>query len=250
MLDMHCHIVPNVDDGAKDLDTSIQMAKAAKLLGYDGILATSHYIVPDNELVNSEFIKKIDELNKEFKKNKVGVTVYKGNEIFFTNDIVDLIKEKKVCTLADSRYVLIELPLYTNVIPLNVYDEFNKLQDEGYIPILAHPERYDFTTKNINLLYNLIEAGVLLQANISSILGKYGIDAKNNVKKMLKADMIHFLGTDSHGISNYSTYNKAIKKIKKYISDEETFNDIMYGNPLKVLKNQKISIWYPEIEEK
>lgn len=247
MLDIHCHIVPYTDDGAVDINASLEMAKNASRLGYTGIFATSHYIIHDNELVNKDFVNNIKKLNEMFELENIDLKVYEGNEIFFTNDIVNLIKNKKVCTLANSRYVLVELPLFNSIIPMNVYDEFNKLQDAGFIPILAHPERYDFVTKNFDTLVNLIESGVLLQSNIGSITGKYGKDAKKNVEKMLKNNMVHFLGTDSHNNTVYEVYEKAIKKIGKIINDNDIYNKIIYENPEKVLKNEKINIWYPKI---
>lgn len=245
MIDMHCHIIPYTDDGAVDTDATIRMGKKAQEVGYTGIFATSHYIIHDNELVNKEYVENIEKVNKLFEEENINIQIYKGNEVFFTNGIYDLIKEEKVCTLGESRYVLVELPLFSNIVPMNVYDEFNILQDNGYIPILAHPERYDFVTKNINSLLPLIEAGVLLQSNIGSISGKYGKDAKKNVKKMLKLNMVHFLGTDSHTTSVYDMYEKSMKAIKKVVKDEELLNKILNENPVKVLKNEKINIWYP-----
>ena len=176
----------------------------------------------------------------------INVKVYNGNEVFFTNNLLDLILEKKVCTLADSRYVLVELPLFNNIIPINVFDEFNRLQDAGYIPILAHPERYDFVTKDVNSLVQLIESGVLIQSNIGSIDGKYGKNAKKNIKKMLKLNMVHFFGTDSHNTTVYDIYEKSIKSIKKVVKDEELLNKIFVENPNKVLNNERISVWYPK----
>ncbi len=245
MIDMHCHIIPYTDDGAVDTDATIRMGKKAQEVGYTGIFATSHYIIHDNELVNKDYVENIEKVNELFKKENINIKIYNGNEIFFTNGIVDLIKTGKVCTLGNSRYVLVELPLFSNIVPMNVYDEFNLLQDNGYIPILAHPERYDFVTKNINSLLTLVEAGVLLQSNIGSISGKYGKDAKNNIKKMLKAKMVHFLGTDSHTTSVYEMYEKSMKKISKVVKDEELLDKIMNENPNKVLNNEKIDIWYP-----
>lgn len=246
MIDMHCHIVPYTDDGAKDTETSIQMGRKAESLGYKAILATSHYIVHDNELVNSEFLDNVEKLNELYQMENIDLRIYTGNEIFFTNDIVELVKEKKVCTLANSRYVLIELPLFNKIIPMNVYDEFNKLQDAGYIPVLAHPERYDFVSENIETLVTLIESGVLLQANIASISGKYGRQAKKNLKNMLKRNMVHFLGTDSHSTSVYEIYEKCMKKIKKLVNDEERFEKILIENPNHVINDEKIDIWYPK----
>ena len=247
MLDMHCHIIPETDDGAKDMNITLKMGKKASQLGYDCILATSHYIIPNNQLENKEYLERIRKVNKEFEKNDINVTVYPGNEIFFTNDILGLITSKKVCTLANSRYVLIELPLYTRVVPFNVFEEFNKLQDAGYVPVLAHPERYDFVTESISNIYQLIESGVLMQVNIASITGKYGSNAKRNVIKMLKHNMVHFFGTDAHSASVYSDYKRAMKKIKANIKSEEIYNNIMYGNPSMLLKDLPIPIIYPDM---
>ena len=244
MLDLHCHIIPYTDDGALDTNTSIEMGQKAQELGYTGIFATSHYIIHDNELVNKEYINNIKKLNELFEMENINVKVYNGNEVFFTNNLLDLILEKKVCTLADSRYVLVELPLFNNIIPINVFDEFNRLQDAGYIPILAHPERYDFVTKDVNSLVQLIESGVLIQSNIGSIDGKYGKNAKKNIKKMLKLNMVHFFGTDSHNTTVYDIYEKSIKSIKKVVKDEELLNKIFVENPNKVLNNERISVWY------
>lgn len=246
MLDLHCHIIPYTDDGAKDINISIEMGRKAVKLGYTGIFATSHYIIHHNELINKEFRNNIEKLNELYKSENIDLKIYVGNEIFFTNDIVDLVKENKVCTLADSRYVLVELPLFNKIVPMNVYDEFNKLQDAGFIPVLAHPERYDFVTNDIEQLVSLIESGVLLQCNIGSISGKYGKSAKKNIKNMLKRDMVHFLATDSHSVSVYDIYNKSIAKIKKIIKDEEKFEKIINENPQSVLENKEINVWYPK----
>lgn len=246
MIDMHCHIIPYTDDGAVDLNTSLEMARLAKNVGYTGIFATSHYIIPDNELINQEYIQNIEKLNRELEKENIDIKIYNGNEIFFTNDIASLVKEHKVCTLGDSRYVLVELPLYNNIIPMNVYEEFNKLQDQGYIPILAHPERYDFVTKDVKSLIPLIESGVLLQSNIGSIIGRYGKNPQKNIKKMLKLNMVHLFGTDSHTTSVYEVYEKAMNKIKKTLRNDEMLNIILNENPNKILNNEEISIWYPK----
>ena len=129
---------------------------------------------------------------------------------------------------------------------MNVFDEFNRLQDAGYIPVLAHPERYDFVSEDINTLVSLIESGVLLQSNIGSISGKYGKQVKKNLKIMLKRNMVHFLGSDSHTTSVYEIYEKCIKKIKKIVKDDELFEKILIENPQHVINDEKIDIWYPK----
>ena len=246
MIDMHCHIVPFTDDGAVDNDASLEMGKLAMELGYTDIICTSHYIIHDIENNYSEYRDNVEKLNKLFEENGITVKLHPGNEIFFTNDIVNLVKDKKVSSLNDTKYVLVEFPLFNNTLPMNAYDEFNALQDAGYTPILAHPERYDFVSKGVECLIPLVESGVLLQANMGSINGKYGKHAKKNIKKMLKLNMVHFFGTDSHNTSVYEMQEKALKKVKKIIKDDELVEKIFVENPQKVLNNEKISIWYPK----
>lgn len=243
MIDMHCHIVPYTDDGAKNMNEALAMARKAVSVGYDKIFATSHYIIHDSETIYEDYRRDIDNLNQKLKDENIDLTVYYGNEVFFTNNMVQMLKDKKICSYNDSRYVLIEFPLFNDIIPMNAFDEFNKLQDNGYIPVLAHPERYDFVTKNIDILVQLVESGVLLQCNIGSILGKYGSNAKRNIKKIIKKNMVHFLGSDSHNTHIYEKENKALKKIEKLVKNEDIMNKILYENPEKVLKNEKIEIW-------
>lgn len=244
MIDMHCHIVPYTDDGAKDLDTSIAMGKAAQEAGYKAVIATSHYIIHDIENDYDEFRENIKKLNEVYELNNIDVKVYNGNEIFFTNNITGLLKEKKVSSLADGRYVLFEFPLFNQIVPMNAYDEINELQNAGYIPILAHPERYMFVQKDVNSLIPLIEAGVLLQSNVASAYGKYGKKAQKTLKIMLKRRFVHFLATDSHNTHTYEKIELAMKKIKKWNKDEERLNTII-SNSEKVINNEKIDIWYP-----
>lgn len=244
MIDMHCHIIPYTDDGAKDLDSSIAMGKAAQKAGYNAIIATSHYIIHDIENDYNEYRNNIKRLNDVYKENGIDVRVYNGNEIFFTNNITGLIEDKKVSTLSDSKYVLYEFPLFNKIVPLNAYDELNQLQDAGYIPILAHPERYEFVQNNVDALIPLIESGVLLQSNIGSAYGKYGKKVQKTLKLMLKKGMVHFLATDSHNTNTYEKIDLAMKKIKKWNKNDERLQAIL-SNPEKVINNEKIDIWYP-----
>ena len=92
MLDMHCHIVPYTDDGALDTYSSIEMGKRAQEIGYTGIIATSHYIIHDSELVNKEYVNNIEKLNELFRLENIDVKVYEGNEVFFTNNLINLVK--------------------------------------------------------------------------------------------------------------------------------------------------------------
>ncbi|MEG2645873.1 MAG: CpsB/CapC family capsule biosynthesis tyrosine phosphatase [Clostridia bacterium] len=246
MIDMHCHIIPNVDDGSKNINETIEMAKRAMQSGYSGIFATSHFIdknygTKKDDVENSVFV-----INKILKEKNIGIELYTGNEVYYSDNIVELIEEKKVCTLAGSKYVLFELPM--SGIPLGFNNEINKMLRIGYIPIIAHPERYEFTTKKFKILQPLIKDGVLLQCNIGSIVGRYGKTAQKNLLNLLKHNMVHLFGTDAHSPRNaYDDFDKATKKIKKIVG-EKRFNEIFEKLPNAILKDEVVSVWDPSLK--
>lgn len=246
MIDMHCHILPNIDDGAKNLEESINMAIQAKKCGYDGIFATSHYIEASVETDYQIVEKKIESLNKILKEKNIDVTIYPGNEIYLTPAIFEVIEKKLAWTLNDSKYVLIEFPMNGEIKNLeSIIEKFSNL---GYVPIIAHPERYQFVGQHFQILYKLISLGALLQVNIGSIIGIYGSTSQKIVKKLLKLDMVHFIGTDSHNATAiYEPYAEAIKKIKKIVG-EKKLNNILCENPKIVVENGFIDVLPPKKE--
>lgn len=238
MIDMHCHILSNIDDGAKSIEQSIEMARKAELLGYDKIFVTPHYIADSHETTPQNIKYKVDELNNLLKEKNINVSMYVGNEVYFVSEVLDIIKENKVCTLGNSKYVLIELPLNGTV--LNLENAIYSIIANGYIPIIAHPERYEFVNEDIEKIKPLIEDGALLQINIASIIGYYGRHAKKTVKKLLKSNMVSFIGTDAHNQNTiYDTYPKALKKIEKIIKKEK-LDEILFKNPQCVFENKNI----------
>ena len=240
MIDIHCHIIPGVDDGSKDLNSSVRMAKEASKLGYTGIFATPHYIAYDLETSKEDLEKRLIILNKVIKDNNIDIELYSGNEVYISSDIVEQIENDKVYTLGNSKYVLIELPMFGKLN--NVEAIIDELIYKGYIPIIAHPERYEFVSKDQQELIDLKNIGVLFQINIGSIVGVYGKEAQKRVVKLLKNDMVHFIATDSHNSKTiYSIHEKANKKIKKIITKEK-YEEIMYLNPMKIKKNMGFKI--------
>lgn len=232
MIDIHCHILSGVDDGARSLETSIRMAKKAKRLGYTDIFATPHYIEFDLENEKKEITQRVKELNEILEDNGIAIKVHIGNEIYISSNIASRLEKKEICTLGDSKYVLIELPMQGRV--QNLIEIVKELISKEYIPILAHPERYEFVYKDYTLLYDLIDLGVLMQLNIGSIVGIYGRKAKNMAKKLLKNNMVHLMATDSHdSTSIYDMYDKAMRKITKIIP-EKKYYEIMYMNPSEI----------------
>ncbi len=229
MIDIHNHLLYGIDDGSKSLSSSIELLKDLETLGYSSIILTPHYI--KNTKYNSSKtnnLKILSELKKEVKKNNININLYLGNEIFYDEDIIELLNSDEISSLNNTKYLLIELPMSGEVIGYE--DIFNDLIIKGYKVILAHPERYLSFQKDFNKIYELEKIGVLFQSNIESIIGSYGRHAKKMIKRLLKENKISYLATDIHHKKDYSKYTLSYKKIIKIIGNEK-FNELTNINP-------------------
>ena len=245
MIDFHSHIIPNIDDGAKSITETFNLINEAKEVGFDSIIFTPHYIegfYETNLTDRSIHLKAISDSLKERKNN---IKVYLGNEIYITENIIDLLKSQKASTINNSNYVLFEMAFSSKA--MNIFEFIDSLKEYHLIPILAHPERYIFIQKDPDFLNNLIKRNVLMQSNFGSFIGLYGKKAEELVKKMLKCNMIHFLGSDVHKQESiYPQIPKALNEIKKIIDDKK-IEEITTKNPSLVLENRKINIEEPKI---
>lgn len=230
MTDIHSHILFDVDDGSDSLEESLELLKGLESIGFNNVILTPHYIEGSEYCsLNKEKLIKLNILKQEIEKNNIKINIYLGNEIFINDHIVEGIKTNRIYTLNNSKYLLFELPFHNQI--LNLVDIVYEMKYQGYIPILAHPERYIYFQDNPKLLDELKEEGLLFQANFSSILGYYGKGAKKLLKYMLKKKYIDYLGTDIHRINksyvidNFPKIEKVFNKIagsdyyKKIISN-------------------------------
>ncbi len=243
MIDFHTHIISNIDDGARNIEETYNLIKEAKNAGFEGIVVSPHYIenyYETNALEKNILVKAISE---NLKNNGIEMKLYIASEIYLSENIMHLLEEGKASTINNSCYVLFEMPL--NVKPLNLYDIIYSLQENKLIPILAHPERYSFIQKDPQMVYDLVEKGVLMQANYGSFLGRYGKGAKKIVQKLLENDLIHFLGTDVHRQNTiYKDMPQALETIREII-EEDKLDKLTTINPKLALANKKIEIEEP-----
>lgn len=238
MIDMHSHVLPGIDDGSYSIEESINMIKEAYEEGFSDIVSTSHYIEESYNANKKDREDLINLLIDRLKEENINVNIYNGAEAYVATNMPELIQEEKLPTINNSKYLLMELPMNSEILYLE--NIINDLQANGIIPIIAHPERYSYVQKNPKMLYELIEQGVLFQANYASIIGKYGRDAEKTIKKLLKMDIIHFLGSDAHrSRSIYTEMGVITKKLIKVIGKDK-FTLLSEENPKKVLENENI----------
>lgn len=234
MIDIHSHIMYGIDDGSKNIETSLEILKDAYNNGVTDIFLTPHYVEGSRYNTNNndkEFI--LNKLKEELKEQNININLYIGNEVFINENISEYIKNKQIATLNNSEYVLIELPM--GRMYNNTKEIFFELIREGYKVILAHPERYRYMQEDDKKLEELLNMGVLLQGNYRSIFGYYGKDAKKAIKKFIKRHQISFLGSDIHKNDGYNL-EKLEKKVLKLSKDKEYTESIIRGNALKILK--------------
>ena len=185
MIDIHCHILYGLDDGAASAEESVEMALLAYKGGTDKIIVTPHSNVTGSwrNMWNSDFESMIERLNNQMTQHGRELTFYPGQEIFCGENFLKLLSEGKLVTLNNSRYPLVEFDFYEH--SASVYHKLEKLISEGYTPVVAHPERYAFFCEDDDAAIRLRNMGCLLQLNKGSIQGSFGRSAYNAAKRML-----------------------------------------------------------------
>lgn len=240
MKDLHSHLLFGIDDGSKSIEESIYLLKKMQEQNITDLICTPHYIENSKYISNNESKNQIiNKLKEEIKKENISINVYLGNELFITPNAVELIEKKEVTTLNNSRYILFEFPM--NNIYLNTKEIIMKMINAGYIPILAHPERYPIFQKHPEKVEEYLQMGVFLQGNMTSLFGKYDWNAKKTLEKYIKRGWISFLGSDTHHDFNVN-YSKLEKKLHRLNKDEEYINKVLYINFDKVIKDEDIQI--------
>jgi protein-tyrosine phosphatase len=200
---------------------------------------TPHYIEDSKYVSNKDNNKNIINSIIKYAKDKYNINIFLGNEVYFNNNIIELYKNGEITTLNNSRYMLIEIPMYSKIN--NLKSSIFEIISYGIIPIIAHPERYESYYKDFDFFIELHEMGVLFQLNYASLIGTYGRKAKYMAKKLLKLNLISFLGSDIHSPkeNKYDYLNKCLNIIKKYVSQED-FTNLTENNFARIIYDKEI----------
>ena len=241
MIDIHSHIIPEVDDGSRSLEESIDMIKIANKKGIKIIVTTPHYMTNNYEFKREELESKVHYINEVLKANNIDTEILLGQEIMMDINVFDLLDKGIIGGINNSRYILIE---FNMDIELTNFDGIiKKFKDRGYIPVIAHPERYRYVINNIDIVKKWVKSGALMQMNLGSVSGIHGKLAQKTVIKLLNENLIHLCGSDSHFFRNvYKDLDKDLKILKKVVKNNKMYEDIIINNNLKVISNKDIKI--------
>lgn len=224
MVDIHNHILVGTDDGPKSIEETIALLQQAKEEGINDIVVTPHHLHPKYENTFETVTESIEELNKIDEIAKLNIQLYPGQEIRLSDQILQNIEQQKIYGLNYTKYLLIELP--SNEVPHYTKKLLYDIQNKGFIPIIAHPERNKAIARDINLLYELINNGALSQVTASSLNGELGKNVQKISIKMIEHNLIHFIASDAHHVLNRpfamnNLFNNS--KLKNIETDIEMF---------------------------
>jgi protein-tyrosine phosphatase len=243
MVDIHCHILPAIDDGAKNITESLEMAREAVKEGIQTIVATPHHKNRRYENPKDSIIPRVKELNGILEKENIPLNILPGQEVRIYGEIVEDLRLGKILTLSETQYLFIELP--TGHVPRYTEAILYELQQKGITPIIVHPERNSELLERPELLYNFVNKGALTQVTASSICGYFGKKIRNYSFQLIEANLTHFIASDAHNIHN-RTFKKAeaINEVKsKYGYD---IVDLFLENAKLLVEDQTI---YKEVPE-
>jgi len=206
--DMHSHLIPGIDDGSEDIETSIQMVIELKSLGFKKLITTPHVMCDYYKNSNETILSGLDNLKNELAKRNIEITIEAAAEYYLDEEFPGKIDNEKLLTFGDN-YVLFETS-YINK-PENLRDVIFQLFAQKYKPIIAHPERYNYLYDDFKNYQTLKETGVFFQLNINSIIGSYSPIARTIAIDLIENNMVDFVGTDAHNLNHIYNLNACLK---------------------------------------
>ena len=237
-IDIHCHIMPGVDDGSPDIATSLEMLRIADKNGITHLILTPHHKPMHHNVSPEHNVAYRKKLQEAAANAGIKAKLFSGNEIYYSDETMEELEAGKICSLAGSDYVLVEFH------PTNPYKAIqnaaNRVQAAGFIPIIAHVERYSDIVSHPARVSDLIEMGCFIQVNASSVMGKYGFGISHFTKKLLKENMVHFVASDAHDTGRRAPHLLDCRNYIERKFGEDYGKKLFFTNPANVIRNELI----------
>jgi protein-tyrosine phosphatase len=237
-VDIHCHILPAIDDGATEWDESLAMAELAASDGTTTIIATPHQLGSFGHNSGDAIRHSVRELEQRLRAAGVSLTVLPGADVRIEEQLVERLLSGEVLTLGDhGRHVLLELPheLYLPLEPI-----IERLSRHNIAAILSHPERNQGILRRPDVLAPLVDAGCLMQITAGSLCGAFGAECQQSAESMVVDGMVHFVATDGHGArSRRPLMSRAYDRVSQ-LAGLDMANEICSDNPACVAAGQRV----------
>lgn len=224
-VDIHSHLMPGIDDGARTFEQTVELVKALQGFGVSQFVTTPHTMSHVWDNTKEGILSLKDQTILELSKKAIQVPFRAASEYLMDNQFVKLFQKEDLLTLKDN-YVLVEMSYMS--APLQLYDILFDLQVAGYIPVLAHPERYAFYHNNFDEYLKLKRVGCLFQLNLLAVTGFYGSSVTKIAEQLLQKGMYDFAGSDVHHSKHIAFFDEKVKlkeitALKEVISNNQFF---------------------------
>ncbi|CAN2045706.1 protein-tyrosine-phosphatase [Candidatus Magnetomoraceae bacterium gMMP-1] len=244
MIDIHCHILPCLDDGARSLEESLVMARIAIEDGIQTIVATPHSL--DGIYTNS--LKKINDkisvLRNALIKNNLKINILPGMEVHLCDNLWSRVEKGEAVTINNTNYMLLELP--DQLIPPWFRDEIFQLKIRGITPIIVHPERNIIIQRDISILYDAIERGALTQITALSVMGGFGQTAQDCAEKFLQYRLAHIIASDAHSSGNRTPImSGSVEAASEILENHDEALEMVKTRPEKIISGKVLDIPEP-----
>ena len=233
-VDMHCHILPGIDDGSQSMRSTVKMMKIAAASGTTHMIATPHFKERHHNASPETIHRLVSEVQEVAEEKNLGIKIYPGNEIMFFSDLEKAFDSGKIQTMNGTEYLLVEF--YPDEEFSRIRQGVEIVQSLGLRPVLAHVERFMALRKDIIRVEDLKEMGTIIQTNASSVTGGQGFQTKQYIKKLLKDELIDLVGTDAH---HYESRTPEMGKCVEYLYkkyDEDYIDSILYRNAMELFR--------------
>lgn len=240
MIDLHSHILPELDDGAQSLRESLAMARMAVDSGVTAMVATPHCVNDQSRNVYAAW----QLLWEALQENGIPLKLFPGMEIFGTPDTAKLLREGKLFTLNGSHYPLIEFSFHsageeeTRIL--------NSVCESGFRPIVAHPERYAYVQHDPEILNDWLRMGCLLQVNRGSLLGRFGRYAQEMAMELVGRGFATVIASDAHSPRVRTPWMEDVRQLLSAEFSPQCARTLLLDNPQKILKDEQLSPAEPE----
>lgn len=238
-IDLHCHLLPGIDDGAADWDESLSMARMAAADGIGVVVATPHQCGGFAQNDAGTIRRLVVELNERVSREGIPLRVFPGGDVRVEADLVERLERDEVLSLADTgRYVLLELP-HEVYVPLDRL--LAQLSTAGYQGILSHPERNQGILADLELVGPLVAKGCLMQVTADSLVGNFGRRAQSAGEEMIGRGWVHFVSTDAHSTAARKPVLRPAFERLLELTDRQTALDLCCRNPAQVVAGTSIA---------
>ncbi|WP_078409093.1 tyrosine-protein phosphatase [Priestia abyssalis] len=237
MIDVHCHILPNVDAGPKNVTASLEMAKQVNKQGVHTIVAAPSYLNESFQNEKTAIVERVNTYAKLLAEHNIPLKVLPGQEIHLTEDLLEMFEEGKLLTINDNgKYLLLACPEHE--LPSYIENLLYEMQLKGLVPIISQPERNERIMGQPDIIYQLVKKGALVQLGAASIQGAFGAKVKKFAFQLLKANLAHVIASGAYQSRDSYSLKDAYAEIKKKAGIEKLY--MLQENADYIVKGQMV----------